>query len=235
MTNKKIPDSIKTFLDNSSLPAVVREGRQVVNNVQNSSSLFLMKTFFAIILTIITLFTRTQYPFEPSMMLLLEAFVIGIPSFLLTFEPNVKPISGNFIPQVLKRSLPRALLMLINVIIVMSLYSGQTALMTPEEAEEYTTICVLVMTYTGFLNLASLCIPATLLKWITMIISALGTTVAIILLPGLFSITSSSFTTLVCFFAIISVSILLIAIVELNQKRLDKFRDKVVQLLQKSE
>lgn len=216
----------------SSLPAVVREGRQVVNNVQNSSSLFLMKTFFAIILTIITLFTRTQYPFEPSMMLLLEAFVIGIPSFLLTFEPNVRPISGNFIPQVLKRSLPRALLMLINVIIVMSLYSGQTALMMPEE---YTTVCVLVMTYTGFLNLTSLCIPATLLKWITMIISALGTTVAIILLPGLFSITSSSFTTLVCFFAIISVSILLIAIVELNQKRLDKLRDKVVQLLQKSE
>ena len=216
----------------SSLPAVVREGRQVVNNVQNSSSLFLMKTFFAITLTIITLFTRTQYPFEPSMMLLLEAFVIGLPSFLLTFEPNTKPISGNFIPQVLKRSLPRALLMLINIIIVMSVFSGQNTVIMPEE---YTTICVLVMTYTGFLNLASLCFPATLLKLFTFIFSAIGTTVGIILMPGLFGIASSSFTTLVCFFAIISVSVLLITIIELNQKRLDKLRDKVVQLLQKSE
>ena len=70
----------------SSLPSVVKEGRQVVNNVQNSSSLFLMKTFFAITLTIITLFLpQITYPYRPSMMLLLEAFVIGIPSFMLTF------------------------------------------------------------------------------------------------------------------------------------------------------
>ena len=216
----------------SSLPAVVREGRQVVNNVQNSSSLFLMKTFFAITLTVLTLFLRMQYPFNPSMMLLLEAFVIGIPSVMLTLEPNTKPISGNFIPQVMKRSLPRALLMLLNVIIVMAIYNSQSLMIMTES--EYTTVCVLVMTYSGFLNLASLCFPATLLKMLTLGVSFIGTTGAILILPKLFHITQSSFTVLVTFFAIILVSMLLILLIKLNKKRIDKLREKMIQLLQKN-
>lgn len=216
----------------SSLPSVVREGRQVVNNVQNSSSLFLMKTFFAIALTIITLFLQIQYPFQPSMMMLLEAFVIGIPSFMLTFEPNTKPINGNFIPQVMKRSLPRALLMLINVIIVMSLkHSIQPVTILSET--EYITLAILVMTYTGFLNLATLCIPVTFLKGLTISISFLAITLAIMIMPGLFNIQSSSFTVLVTFFAIILVSIILLVLIKLNRKRIDKLRDKVISLLQK--
>ena len=216
----------------SSLPAVVKEGRQVVNNVQSSSSLFLMKTFFAIILTILTLFLRLEYPFTPSMMLLLEAFVIGLPSFILTMEPNTKPISGNFIPQVMKRALPRALLMLINVLVVMSLrYSHSELLMTDSE---YTTIAILVMTYTGFLNLASLCFPTSPFKMTAMLVSALGITLAICFLPGMCSITSSSVTVLVSFFAIILVSIILIVLIKLNKKRLDRLREKIVQLLQKN-
>lgn len=215
----------------SSLPSVVKEGRQVVNNVQNSSSLFLMKTFFAITLTIITLFLQLPYPFRPSMMMLLEAFVIGIPSFLLTFEPNTKSIKGNFIPQVMKRSLPRALLMLLNILIVMALnYSQSIQTLNPDE---YKTLCVLVLTYTGFLNLATLCFPFTLLKGITLGISFLTITGAIIGLPKLFSITSSSFTVLITFFAIIVASIIILVLIKLNKRRIDKLRDKVISLLQK--
>ena len=213
----------------SSLPSVVKEGRQVVNNVQNSSSLFLMKTFFAITLTIITLFIQEPYPFKPSMMLLIEAFVIGIPSFMLTFEPNTKPIRGNFIPQVLKRSLPRALLMLINVLIILVLNSRGDTL----SPDEYRTLCVLILTYTGFLNLATLCFPMTLIRGLTLAISFICITGAIIALPNLFSITSSSFTVLVTFFAIILASIIVIVLIKLNKKRIDKLRDKVISLLQK--
>ena len=219
----------------SSLPSVVKEGRQVVNNVQNSSSLFLMKTFFAIILTIITLFIQQPYPFTPSMMLVLEAFVIGIPSFLLTFEPNTKAIKGNFIPQVMKRALPRALLMIINVLIVMVLYNSQTGQSLSMSYEEYKTLCCLILTYTGFLNLATLCFPLTLLKGFTLAISFVCITVAIIALPKLFSITSSSFVVLITFFTIILVSILLIIIIKLNKKRIDKLRDKVISILQKQQ
>ena len=218
----------------SSLPSVVKEGRQVVNNVQNSSSLFLMKTFFAITLTIITLFLQIAYPFRPSMMMLLEAFVIGIPSFLLTFEPNTQPIKGNFIPQVMKRSLPRALLMLINVIIVIALSTTETAEGVKLLAdEEYKTLCVLVLTFTGFLNLSTLCFPFTLLKGATLAISLICIVGAIVALPSLFSITSSSVTVLITFFAIMVASIIIILLIKFNQKRIDKLRDKVISLLQK--
>ncbi len=215
----------------SSLPDVVKEGRQVVNNVQNSSSLFLMKTFFAIILTVITLFIQLPYPFRPSMMMLLEFFVIGLPSFMLTFEPNNKHIKGNFIPQVMKRALPRALLMLINVLIVMSLYYSQT--IETLTFSEYRTLVVLILTYTGFLNLATLCYPFTLLKGITLGISFIGITATIIGIPKLFSINDHSLTVLITFFAIISVSILVLILIKLNKKHIDKLRDKIISLLQK--
>ncbi len=218
----------------SSLPAVVREGRQVVNNVQNSSSLFLMKTFFAISLTIITLFVNLPYPFKPSMMMLLEGFIIGLPSFMLTFEPNTKPISGNFLPQVLKRSLPRALIMLINVLIVMALFHSQDPGSNLLLEEEYTTLAILIMTYTGYLNLASLCWPITLLKGLTAGLSFICTTCAIIAMPKLFNISSSNITVLVTFFAIILVTIILMVLIKLNQKRLDKLREKIIKLLQKN-
>lgn len=217
----------------SSLPSVVKEGRQVVNNVQNSSSLFLMKTFFAIALTLITLFLRIEYPFQPSMMMLLESFVIGIPSFLLTFEPNTKPIKGNFIPQVMKRSLPRALLMLINVLIVVSLFYQNSSSIQVLSANEYTTLLILIMTYTGFINLCSLCFPATILKGFTAFVSLLCITIAIVALPKLFNITSGSFTVLITFFTIILVSIIAIVLIKLNRKRIDKLRDKLISLLQK--
>ncbi len=218
----------------SSLPTVVKEGRQVVNNVQNSSSLFLMKTFFAISLTLITLFLGIAYPFKPSMMMLLESFVIGLPSFMLTFEPNTKPISGNFLPQVLKRSIPRALLMLINVMIIIVLFNYQGDGIQLLQDNEYYTLAVLVMTYTGFLNLAGLCWPISLLKALTVGISFVGTTCAIIALPKFFNITTSSLMVFSTFFAIILVSIILIVLVKLNQKRLDKLRERIIRLLQKS-
>jgi cation-transporting ATPase E len=106
-----------------------------------------MKTFFAIVLTVLTLLLGITYPFEPNMMLLLEFFVIGIPSFLLTFEPNNDPIKGDFAPQVLRRSLPKALLMLVNVVILMILrYSPSIGFINQLE---YQTLVILVMTYTG--------------------------------------------------------------------------------------
>lgn len=217
----------------SSLPSVVKEGRQVVNNVQNSSSLFLMKTFFAISLTLITLFLQLQYPFKPSMMMLLEFFVIGMPSFFMTFEPNTKPITGNFIPQVMKRSLPRALLLLLNVLVVMILYKTQPDATPILTQEQYTTLAVLTMTYTGFLNLVSLCIPPTLLKGGVAALSLIGITLAILVLPKMFHIYSFSLSVLVPFFAIMCISILLITIIKLNKRRLDNLRDKVISLLQK--
>ena len=217
----------------SSLPSVVKEGRQVINNVQNSSSVFLMKTLFAIVLSCICILWWQQYPFEPADMLLLEMFVIGLPSFILTFEPNTKKIAGNFIPQVFKRAVPRALLMLLNVFVVMVIFNNQTDIIMSQS--EYRTLCVLVLTYTGFLNLVTLCIPPTLVRWATMGVSLVGVTGLILAIPSLFSITESTFTVLMTFFAIIFVSIIIIILVKVNKKRIEILRDKIIKLLQRED
>ena len=81
----------------SSMPSVVAEGRRVVNNVQKSSSLFLMKTMFAICISIFVLCMNSTYPFSPIQFIMLEMFVIGLPSFFLALQPNTNPIKGKFL------------------------------------------------------------------------------------------------------------------------------------------
>ena len=143
----------------SALPSIVKEGRQIVNNVQKSSVLYLMKTLFTIMLCITTLILRISYPFTPKQLLPLEMFVIGLPSFILTFQPNNDIIRGNFIPQVLKKSIPSALLMFINVLIVVILNENTTTL-TPDEFASLSTLLVI---FTGYINLVWTCWP---LNWL---------------------------------------------------------------------
>ena len=100
----------------SSLPSVVREGRRVINNIQRTSSLFLLKTFFSISLVLIYLllhlFTKNtfEYPFkEPSVMILIEMLAIGLPSTILALQPSNEVIKGKFIVNVLHTILPAVL------------------------------------------------------------------------------------------------------------------------------
>src|SRR5690554_82468 len=100
----------------SSMPKVVAEGRRVINNIQRTSTLFLVKTIFTILLTIMYLllgyFTTSQittYPFEPSQLILIETFVIGIPGIFLALQHNTEKVQGKFIANVMKRTLPGAL------------------------------------------------------------------------------------------------------------------------------
>ncbi len=139
----------------SALPSIVKEGRKIVNNVQNSSVLYLMKTLFTILLCISTLILRISYPFTPSQMLLIEMFVIGLPSFMMTFQPNDELIRGNFIPQVMKKTIPCAMLMFINILTVVIINENSTTL----SATEYTTLCTMLLTMISYVNLVAICIP----------------------------------------------------------------------------
>ena len=139
----------------SALPSIVKEGRKIVNNVQNSSVLYLMKTLFTILLCISTLILRISYPFTPSQMLLIEMFVIGLPSFMMTFQPNDELIRGNFIPQVMKKTIPCAMLMFINILTVVIINENSTTL----SATEYTTLCTMLLTMISYVNLVAICVP----------------------------------------------------------------------------
>lgn len=95
--------------DFSGLPAVVAEGRRVINNIQRSASLFLVKNIFSFLLTFISLFITMPYPLQPLQLSLLSMVTIGIPSFILALEPNHEMVHGKFIQNVLRAALPGGL------------------------------------------------------------------------------------------------------------------------------
>jgi len=91
------------------MPSVVAEGRRVINNIQRSASLYLVKNIFSFILTLITIFTHTPYPLEPAQLSLVSFLMIGVPSFFLALEPNHDLVKGGFLRNVLFRAFPAAL------------------------------------------------------------------------------------------------------------------------------
>ena len=99
----------------ASMPAVVSEGRRVINNIQRTSTLFLVKTLFTLLLTIwyLILGSSVTYPFEPSQLLLIELFIIGLPSTVISLQPNNERVQGHFIQNVIKNSLPGAIVTLV--------------------------------------------------------------------------------------------------------------------------
>jgi cation-transporting ATPase E len=90
----------------SAMPSVVAEGRRVINNIERSASLFLVKNIFSFLLTLTALLFALTYPITPSQLTLFNATCIGIPSFILALEPNARIIRGKFLLNVFLRALP---------------------------------------------------------------------------------------------------------------------------------
>lgn len=146
----------------SSMPKVVREGRQVVNNIQNSSSLFLMKTTMTIFTTILMIILGQSYPFEPKNLYIIEFMVIGIPSFVLALRSNTDLIQGRFISNTLIKTIPSGLSLSLSVGIVY-LYAAINQMPTSGNPEVI-TMAAMAMTLSGVVALCVMCFPYT---WIT--------------------------------------------------------------------
>ena len=143
----------------SSMPKVVAEGRRSINNIQRSSSLFLCKTTYATLLAILFMFLPLSYPFEPIQLTLTSVVTIGIPSFILALEPNNERINGKIILNVLKRSIPTALTIVLNILIISLLpYIIRLTL------DEVSTLCVLLTGLTGFMLLYRISLPFNALR-----------------------------------------------------------------------
>ena len=111
------------LMDNNflNLPSVVHEGRRVINNIKSSAALYIMKTLFVTILSVICLCMGSQYFFQTNNMLLFEMLVAALPSAVISFQPNTDRVRGKFIPYVMSRSIPSAITLLI---CVMATYLG---------------------------------------------------------------------------------------------------------------
>lgn len=151
------------LMDNNfnSIPKAVTEGRRVINNIQQSASLFLVKTVFTLTFALISILSMSEYPFEPRMMVMFEVFIIGFPSFFLSLQPNDKRVRGNFITEVLSDALPGALMLFLNVFIVNIITKSIGISISPEIAE---SMLVVILTFGGLVFLIKLCTPADLYK-----------------------------------------------------------------------
>ena len=83
---------------------ILMEGRRVINNIQKVASLFLTKTFFSIVFSILSVIFALEFAFIPIQFTIISAITIGIPSFFLTFEANKEKVSNNFMKDILKNA-----------------------------------------------------------------------------------------------------------------------------------
>ena len=175
---KTVANLVLTDNKFGSMPSVVAEGRQVVNNVQNSTSLFLMKTAMVVLITILTLImsavslvkggSGVSFPFSPNKLSAVNLFVIGIPSFLLALKPNKNLIKGKFLTNTVKGMIPSGLGMFLSVAAVY-MFKNTLGLTTDEQI---TTTAMFAMSFTGVAALWILCCP---LDWYNVGVATIGT------------------------------------------------------------
>jgi len=166
--------------DFAALPKVVKEGRQIVSNMEKASVLYLVKTLYTILLTFILLFTTRIYPFEPVQMLIIETFIIGIPSFFIALEPNNRRFDGVFIKNVLKNVLPGSLIIITNLLAVFWVSSAFNLL----DAREISSVGIIAATFAYWLVLVNVSSPLNIRKTLLIFLSA-AISIFAFTLPGL--------------------------------------------------
>ena len=175
----------------SSMPATVVEGRRVINNMQKSSALFFMKTLFTIFLSVAVLVLRFSYPLRTINMLLLETFVIGIPSFFLAFLPNDNPVQGKFLLNLIKNALPGALVFIFNTIAVYVFCLIVDGTVVSEAIlPVITTMLTITITFTGLVVLVRLCKPFNTYKAVLCVVMFAICLVFILAMPEFFGLVS---------------------------------------------
>lgn len=162
---------------------VVTEGRRVVNNVQRSAILFLVKNLFSIILAIISAIFVFTYPLQASQLSLISLFTIGIPGFLLSLEENDKRIEKDFIKNVILKALPASLTEITAVLGVV--IAGAAFKLT---ASEISTSAVILLAVVGFMILTKISAPLNRFKMGIIIFNIVGIILSGFIFNSLFSI-----------------------------------------------
>ena len=149
------------LLDNQfeAIPDIVNEGRRVINNITASSSMFLIKTTFSVILAIGTILFGSIYPFLPIQLSVLGACCVGIPTFFLTYEANFNRVQSRFMYHVFKNAFPYGILIAISSIIIMNI--GQ---IIGFNSQTLSTICVLITGWCYYCGLKDIYSPMTLYR-----------------------------------------------------------------------
>lgn len=187
--------------DFSAMPSVVAEGRRVVNNIQRSASLFLVKNIFSFLMSVFSACFMLNYPLEPAQISLISMFTIGIPGFFLALQPNAEAIHGRFLSNVLIKALPAGLtdFLVVGALVIFGRVFGVNE-------TDISTACTMLLAIVGFMILHHISKPLNLLRWIVWVGSGVGLLVCSIYLGDIFGITHMSMECVMLFvvFAIVT-------------------------------
>ena len=186
--------------DFSCMPQVVMEGRRVVNNIQRSASLFLVKNIFSFLLSLFSAVFMITYPLEPSQVSLISMFTIGIPAFFLALEPNKNIIKGHFLTNVFLKALPAALtdVLAVGALVVFGLTFDVSS-------TDISTAATMLLAIVGFMILYKISAPMNILRVVVVAGNIIGLLFCSIFLNDLFAITSMS-TKCVMLFIVFSIA-----------------------------
>lgn len=171
--------------DFSCMPQVVLEGRRVVNNIQRSASLFLVKNIFSFLLSVASVVFMFTYPLEPSQVSLISMFTIGVPAFFLALEPNKNMIKGHFLTNVLLKALPAALTDALAVAALVIF--GRTF---DVSSTDISTAATMLLAIVGFMILYKISAPMNKIRFSIVSGCIAGLLFCSIFLKDLFAITS---------------------------------------------
>lgn len=173
--------------DFSKMPAVVAEGRRVVNNIERTASLFLVKNIFSMLLSLFSVCMVLEYPLEPAQISLISMFTIGIPGFIMSLEPNKERIQGRFLSKVIRKALPAGLTDFL-VVSAMVIFCKEFAV----NESDVSTACTVIVAIVGFMILYRIASPMNRLHWIMLIGVIAGWLFCVIEISHLFAINSIS-------------------------------------------
>ena len=169
--------------DFSKMPSVVTEGRRVVNNIERTAGLFLVKNIFSLLMSIFSIIFTVNYPLEPSQVSLISMFTIGIPAFCMSLETNKGQIRGHFMSNVFFRALPAGLTDFI-VISSLVLFCREFQV----SGTDLATSCTILLAIVGIMILYRIASPMTRFHWVLWFTMIFGIILCMIFLNRVFAI-----------------------------------------------
>ena len=142
---RSVSEVVLTDSDFAILPNIVNEGRRVVNNIERVASMYLIKTTYSFLISVLCIILNHEYPFYPIQLSLISAICVGIPSFFLAIEPNYKKVKKGFLVKVFRNALPSGLCVFINIFFLIMISSIFDI--------DFEYLRIVVVATTGFLNL----------------------------------------------------------------------------------
>ena len=185
----QVADIVLLDSDFSAMKSIVMEGRRVINNLQRSASLFIMKNLFSFLFALtITIPFQSLFPLAGFQFSLYNTLIIGIPSFILAMEPNKSIVRGKFLINVFKNAMPAGLSSFLALIAIFVLYRNFDIPII-----EMSTMSVIAITFVGFLMLLRLCKPLNLLRLTLLIAMAVFFLIGLLLFSGIINILPETF------------------------------------------